>query len=487
MLEKVAAAISAVCLGELAMSKQTKRQHDLRAKREAARTNADGARTAGEVLCRQAIADAKTLGPGSITQANMQRAQWGLTTGGNLFPSSAVAPTVRDLGAFVVALGLDIPSYSARAARFAPGRPIADFMALAESVKDRRFEKRLPKALSAARARTWGPPVELSPGAFEALEEMRYDKPRVALKATYAALKTVSGPSAVGRVLAVHSCALRGCDDLAVALLSLWVALPILDVVGDAWGMGRALTSATATAQACGEFDLARKLVDEAEAWHLRAGSLSGRGSSMALRGSLILAVGGDPRAALCDLNASLRLLPAGVRWRVAGVQQIKASALTECGDLANARKAIFAAMATAPDLAMLRGRIAWHSADIETEVGNHAAAEALYTQAYRLISEPLCDRLLLAAQAVRAAMRQGEAARAISMAKALLGPMFEPLCNRSDPMRRTLAAAHRDLYRAALEAGLSPEIVDNVVVKISASRTANRKRLQHQVTSRWK
>lgn len=442
----------------------------------------DEPRKAGEILRRQAIADAKTLGRGAVTAANRKRAEWRLTTGGRFFPSSVSVPTVRDLAAFVAALGLDVPRWCERVGRYASG-PVSELMELVDSVRERRpKDNKQPEYLGAARARTWLPHVDLGEGVLEALEEMRFDDPRTALKASRDALKEAAGPVSVGRVLAVHASNLREVDELAEAFLALRVAIPALDVVGDLQGIGRALSVAGAVARACGEFGLAGGLNDYAEMMHIRGNSLAGRGSAMGLRGALILAAGGDPGIALRELDAALPLLLAdGVRWRVVGVQQVRSAALVECGDIVGARAAISAAIAAAPDAAMLRGRLAWRAADIETAAGDHPAAELLYRQAFGLVADPLCDRLLIAAQAVRAATCQGKTTQAFTLAKVLLEPLFEIL-DDTNPTRRVLRAAHADLYRAALEAGLTAAVVDQAISRIEAARTARRRRLRRQV-----
>jgi hypothetical protein len=483
MLEKVVAAITAAArLGGLTMSKRSKQQHDLLAKRVVGRATSDFARAVGEALRRQVIADAKTLGPNSITLANQKRIKWGLTLGGLRFPASVASPTIKDLGAFVRALGLEMPACFGRTARYASG-PLADFMALAESVKERRPSKRVPKYLGAARARTWRPHVELPERTFETLEAMRFDDPRSALMASRKALKDAAGPVSTGRILAIHASNLRECDELAEALLALRVAIPALDVAGDAWGMGRALTTAAMLSRAVGRFNLARGLIDDAEAWYLRVGSAEGRSATQAFRGVLLLNAS-EPHAALHELDASLALLLPASRLYVAGVHQVRSVALLHCGDIAGSRAAISQALATVPDVRVLRGHIAWQAGNVETEAGAHGEAESLYQQAFRLIADPLCDRLLIAAQAVRAAVCQGETARALTMVEAMFGPMFEHLTAPApDPTQRILRLAQLEVYRATLHAGLSTAILDNAIGRIEAARIAQRRCIQRQVS----
>lgn len=436
-------------------------------------------RETGEILRAQATRDAKTLGPGSIERANRKRLGWGLKVGGMGFPASVEVPTLRDLGAFVAGLGLDLPAWYERTARYASG-PVADFMALAESVKARRRDGRMPRYLGAARARTWKVHEDLGDGVLEALEELRFDDPRAALKATRGAFKVAAGPSSVGRVLAVHASNLREVDSLGDALLALAVAIPALDVAGDAWGMGRALAGASAAVHACGEFKAARRLIDEAEGWHVRAGSVFGRASALSWRGILALR-DGHPRAALRELDAALALFPAQCRRSVAGIHQIRAHALLGLQEVAAARRASSDALALAPDARVFRGRLAWRAADVESAAGDHAAAEALYEQAFGLVSEPLCDRLLIAAQAVRAATRQGATMRALTLARSLLGPLFECLDDTA-PTQRLLRAAHLDLYRAALDAGLSADVLERSITRIKAARAARQRRVRRQI-----
>ena len=442
------------------------------------RPRAQAAKRAGEFLRNQALADAHTLGPGAITQANSQRKRWGLR-GGRYYPSHSSAPTANGLGSFALALGLDPIAWAERAARFARG-PVAALMALSEQVKRRRRGKRLPGALSAARARTWLAPAELPAGMLEDLEAMRYDEPRPALRASRAALKKAAGPSAVGRLLAIHASNLRECDELADALLALWVALPTLDVSGDAWGMGRALTTAAAVVRALGEPDLAGGLIDEAEKMYVRSGSMTGRATVLAFRGVLARNAG-HPRKALCELDAALALYPPKERLYTACAHQVRSLTLVDLGDLVAAREDTAAALTRVPDARALRGRIAWQAAGIESSAGEHATAEVLLRQAFGLVSEPLCDRLLIAAQAVRAAIQQGETRRAVATAKSLLGPLLAPL-DKPDPTRRVLSAAHADLYRAALEAGLTSDVVEKAIYRIETARTARRKLLRRQV-----
>lgn len=433
----------------------------------------DSARTAGAFLRAQAIRDAKALGPGTIARANVKkRKEWGMHAGGD----------ADELAAFVLALGLDPVAWSARAARFESG-PVAEFMKLARRAKERRRENRLPKALSSARARTWLADAQFDSNEFERLESLRFDRPRSALKATYRALGAAQGPTCVGRILCVHACTLRECDELADALLALWIALPVLDLADDVWGLGRALASASAVARACGKFELARGLIDEAECWYLRARSRSGRGMAMVVRGALLLASGGDPGDALRELDAAGGLLSGSSRRRIASIHQVRAAALLKLEDLTGACEAIRIAQAKCPDAAMMRGRIAWHAAEIESASGNDAEAAALFRQAYRLISEPLCDRLLVAAQALRSIVRSGDVRGAAAHAELLLGPLFSTLdSSEPEPMKEVLAGAHRDLYRAALQSSLTATVLDGSLSNIEKVRTARIKLRLKQV-----
>lgn len=445
-------------------------------------------RAAGDALRRQMAADAKTIGGrGAIKRANELRVEWGAarrTKRALRFPaeSSGVAdPGGQELAIFGAAADVDFLGCCERAARYTRG-PIAEFMALGESVKDRRPQKRLPGWLSAARGRMRHEPVDLAEGTIEMLEAMRFDDPRSALKASAAALKEAAGPVAVGRLLAIHASNLREVDQLAAGLLALGLAIPALDVAGDAWGMGRTLTGAAAVVRAFGRFDLARELIDESERWYILAGSVSGRARCIGFRGSLMLASGGDPRVALRELDGALALLEPSQRRLFATYQQIRASGLVELRNLDGARKAAAAALASIPHHARsARGRIAWHAADIEAAAGDHVAAEALYVRAFDLIAEPLCDRLLVAAQAIRAAVRQGEAARAVEMARATLGPMFRSL-DDTGPTRRVLRAAHTDLYQAAIDADLSVATVDKAIRQIEAARTSRLRRIRDAI-----
>jgi len=169
----------------------------------------------------------------------------------------------------------------------------------------------------------------------------------------------------------------------------------------------------------------------------------------------------------------------------VAGVHQVRSVALLHCCDTAGSRAAISQALATVPDVRVLRGHIAWQAGNVETEAGDHGAAESLYQQAFSLISNPLCDRLLIAAQAIRAAVRQGETARALTMVEAMFGAMFEHLTATPapDPTQRPLRAAHLEVYRAALDAGLSTAVLDKAIGRIEAARIAQRRRIGRQVS----
>jgi len=132
----------------------------------------------------------------------------------------------------------------------------------------------------------------------------------------------------------------------------------------------------------------------------------------------------------------------------------------------------------------MLRGRIRWLQACIAGRQGDFALASVWLMEAYALVQGPVADRLLIAAQLLRAHLRLGQRTEARAIAKSHLSPLFGPL-SKDELAQRNLGAAHATLLRASLEANLSLELVEQAIRAIETGRARRLAELRERVNRR--
>jgi len=440
-------------------------------------------------LCR----DARAAGAGALAEANRLRIELGLDgrgtkKGAAQYPRTTTNPGLRGLSAVAHGLGTDLVATCARTARYASG-PIAEFLADCERLSERRSKKdrRLPRTLIDARkrsSRTLFPHDDYAGVNVRVLNEQRFDRPRAALFASYEALRRVKGAGAVGDVLAVHASNLRECEELEHASLALMIALPAADLAGRELVLARLVHAAAGLVLARGRFTLARGLIDRAEAYYCRCHDRLGRAATMIDRASCALVGEEDSKTALLECKGAIGLLTPSERRQLTMAHQQRAHAFLYRGALDEAAKAAEQALQAVPLARMLRGRIRWLQACIAGRQGDFALASVWLMEAYALVQGPVADRLLIAAQLLRAHLRLGQRTEARAIAKSHLSPLFGPL-SKDELAQRNLGAAHATLLRASLEANLSLELVEQAIRAIETGRARRLAELRERVNRR--
>ncbi len=340
-----------------------------------------------------------------------------------------------------------------------------------------RSRGRLLRTLERARGRAH---TEQPSGLdVEALNEERFADPESALESSFAALRKAGGRAEVARVLAVHASNLREHDRLDDALLAIWIAMPLAEAaeIEDQERLaliGWLLQGAACVMRARGDRDPALSLIDEAEAVYCRAQSRRGRTLAKLDRAGLLVGLYGDHRSAIAEASAALAIASPDALRLVCVAYHVRAVAHHLAGDLDKAAADIAVAASRVPGGAsMLLGRVRWLHGAIAADQGNLIEAESLLEEAYRLIPEPACDRLMIAAQMIEAAARRGDNKRATAIAMEHLPSLAEPI--HKD--QQVLEAAFSDLYRAAMKARVSANEIEAIVATVAAARKRTTRR----------
>lgn len=446
-----------------------------------------------DCLKEQLGRDGRAAGKGALEAANRMRIVLGLDRRGNMngaldYPRTTANPSCRGLAAVASGLGTDLVEICARVARYSRG-PIAEFITDGDRLLSsrKREKRRLPKALVEARkriSRTNFPFDDYGGVDVGALNEQRFDKPRLALRSSYSAIHRVSGPAATADVLGVLASNLRECLQLELATLALCISIPAADLAGSRGVLGRLVHAAGGVSLARGNFELARRLIDEAEAIYCRCRDQHGRATAMLDRACCVLMSDGKTVEAFSECDAALALLPEDAVRPRSTAHQLRGLGFLYTGRLAEAADSANRAILMAANHSMQRGRIRWLQARVASKQGLDEQAVFWFQEAYRLLTEPAADRLLIVAQLIQSFLHQGKLKQAREAVQSHLSPLFGAF-SHDTLAQRIFSAAYATLFRASLEADLSTEVVEHAICKIEAGRASYLNELRDELNHR--
>lgn len=384
-------------------------------------------------------------------------------------------PTLEWLGEQCGRLGIDFACVCRRA--YERGA-IDTFVADAEAIEE-RFGR--PHTLSGIRKRireraTVDEELDVE---VERLDSLRYDNPRRAAKLAKKALQGAVGPVAVAQFLGVLGSAHRTLYRLDWSMVELGLAITLTKVAGRRDIVAKLAQRAACVMRDRGKLPEAEAIVREALAIFAERGDYEGMACSLVDLGVTMNKLG-RPTEALRQCKLALALEPVSQRHRY-GAHHAASVAFIALGQHRAAAAEADSASAIAPPGRLtagftmwLRGRIAWKRGALDE------AAE-LYTDAYRRITEPAADRLLIGAERVRVNLELGDAAAAVDEARALL-TLHGMLEKDKLDQGKVLGMAALELGLAAHRAELSTELVESILGKIAVGRAARLARLRQRL-----
>jgi tetratricopeptide (TPR) repeat protein len=354
-------------------------------------------------------------------------------------------------------------------------RFVAEARRLAPHTKD------FPSAVfvTVCRMRAWND--EQSEGVdLDAIDQQRYENPKVALRAIERALHAVSGPKTYARALGIWGSAQRMCYRLDYATMGIGLAIEAAQAACDRELVCDLLVRAAYVLRDRGELDWALEISDVLLEQRASLRDHEGMGRAFVVHGEL-LRISGNPMDSVRCSRAGLGLLRAdSLDWRFMAYQCLSLIYI-EQRDLEAAEEAARAAQSLGISNSSLTGRLAWSRGRIAHRRGEFAIASRFYREALTLLEGEAIDVGLVGAELVRLLL-EAHRVRDAQILAASLSRIADVVSEHPLDFGQTISAALLDLSLAGLEAKASVALVSRVVESIERGRAASTDRLRRDL-----